>query len=91
MGSLFSKGAKFPVDFLTTSPTEGKSAAISYEIQSTANALIVAGPGDLINVRTVSYSGTARLVKFSPFGDKPTTVAEPFALPFHMTFVRSSR
>ena len=91
MGALFGKGAKFPVNFLTTSPTEDKSTAISYEIQSTTNAIIVAGPGDLGNVRTVSYSGTARLVKFSPFGEKPRTVAEPFALPFHMTFVRTAR
>jgi len=51
----------------------------------------MAGPGDLSNVRTVSYLGTARLVKFSPFGDKPKSVAEPFELPFHMTFVRSAR
>ena len=35
MGSLFGKGAKFPVDFLTTNPVQDKSIAISYEIQST--------------------------------------------------------
>jgi hypothetical protein len=90
MGVLFGKGAKFPVDFLTTSPTEDKSTSISYEIQSSGNATIAPGPGDLSNVRTVSYSGNARLVRFSPFGEKPKTVAE-FELPFHMTFVRTAR
>jgi hypothetical protein len=91
MGSLFAKTARFPVDFLTTSPTESKATSISYEIQSTANATIVAGPGDLSNIRTVSYLGTARLVKFSPFGEKPKAVAEPFELPFQMTFVRHAK
>ncbi len=90
MGSLFAKGAKFPVDFLTTSPTEDKSTAISYEVQSIGNATIVPGPGDLSIVRTVSYSGMARLVKFGA-GSKPATVAEPFPLPFQMTFVRTAR
>lgn len=87
MGSLFAKSTKFPVDFLTTNPTQDKSVAISYEIQSVANATIVAGPGDLSNVRTVSYSGTAKLVKF---GGGTSFTGEPFPLPFKMTFVRQS-
>jgi hypothetical protein len=88
MGSLFGKNARFPVDFLTTNPTQDKSIAISYEIQSLANATIVAGPGDLSNVRTVSYSGMAKLAKFG--GGTPST-AESFPLPFKMTFVRHTR
>ena len=92
MGALFGKGAKFPVDFLTTNPALDKSVAISYEsTHRLSNATVVAGPGDLTNVRTVSYTGNVKLVKFSPFGEKPRTVAEPFALPFHMTFVRTAR
>jgi hypothetical protein len=86
MGSLFTKGAKFPVDFLTTNPDRDKSVATSYEIQSVANATITAGPGDLVHVRTVSYSGLARLAKFG--STVPSTATESFPLPFKMTFVR---
>ena len=85
MGAVWAKNARFPVDFLTTKPLEDKATTVSYEIQSLANATITAGPGDLTNVRTVSYSGNARLVKF---GGVPSIATEAFPLPFKMTLVR---
>ena len=86
MGAVFAKNARFPVDFLTTQSSLDQTNAISYEIQSVDNAAVKPGPGDLTNVRTVSYSGNAKLVKFG--SDVPSIATEPFPLPFKMTFVR---
>lgn len=86
MGAVWAKNARFPVDFLTTKPLEDKATTVSYEIQSSGNATITPGPGDLTNVRTVSYSGNAKLVKFG--STVPSIATEAFALPFKMTFVR---
>lgn len=60
---------------------------VSYEIRTNTDATVTTWAGNT-NIRMVHYTGTARLVKFSP-GMSATTVASAFPLPFHMTFQRS--
>ena len=83
IGNLWARNARTGMDFLTTNPSGG---SVTYVVESDSNATILVGPGE---TRVATYGGTARLHKFAP--NSVGTVADPFPLPFHMTFVRSAQ
>lgn len=85
LAKLFaSKVTKTPVAFLSMFYDQSR---VSYEVRTDSDATVTTFMNSTNN-RMVRYTGTARLVKFSP-GASATPVASSFPLPFHMTFVRS--
>jgi hypothetical protein len=63
--------------------------ATSYEVRTETDATVTAVGLDP-SVRVVSYAGNARLWRFEA-GEKPKAVADPFPLPFQMTFARTAQ
>jgi hypothetical protein len=73
-----------PVAFLTESYDTSRT---SYEVRAVTNAMVIK-PGDPYpSMRLVQYSGYGRLVRFEP-GARAKEVADPFPMPFQMTFTR---
>jgi len=78
--------ATTPVAFLTMWYDEHLT---SYEVRTETDATVIKDGLDL-SKRIVSYGGYARLWRFEP-GVKARAVADPFPLPFQMTFKRIAR
>jgi hypothetical protein len=76
--------ARTPVAFLTKWYDDYRT---SYEVRTETDAVVTSDGPDR---RIVTYSGSARLWRFEA-GAKPKAVADPFPLPFHMTFTRTAQ